>query len=346
VDWPWCVSSALHRFKPSAIVLVEGEIWPNLTHLAHQLGIPVLMVNGRLSDRGMERRLRLPALSAWPLGRMDYLGMQTQVDADRVLRLGGRPECVEVVGNAKFDQELGPLPAAEVAALRESLGLGWGTRLLLAGSTHRGEESEILDAFVALSKRDQRLRLALAPRETGRIQEVQALVRSRGLSCCFRTRPLPATTLGASTVRVIDTMGELGRLYAAASLAFVGGTLVQVGGHNLLQPVAQGVPVLFGPHTGNTRDVADMLLREGVGFRVEDQSSVVAHASALLEDPGALRSLRGRCLASVERGRGASACYADRILRSLERSRDLGRSPRTQARGPAANALRDDALAR
>ncbi|HEY3284964.1 MAG TPA: 3-deoxy-D-manno-octulosonic acid transferase [Armatimonadota bacterium] len=333
VDWGFCVEPSLSRSQPDVVVLVELEIWPNFIEAARRRGIPVMLISGRISDRGIRRAVRVRPWMEWALTLLSFLGMQTKADAERALRLGARPKYVHVLGNTKFDEESGPLPVEEVLALRESLGLTPEIDLLLAGSTRPGEEKALLEAYSLLRRRHSTVRLALAPRHLERTSEVQSLVESAGFRPVLRSKGAVEEPLGPDSVLVLDTMGELARLYAAATLSFVGGSLVPIGGHNLLQPVAQGVPVLFGPHTENSRDVTALLLQKGVGIRVKDAGEIAQVAGRLLSSPDELPALRGRCLETLEENRGASSRYAAEILRLMDDHRErTGRLSKASAR--------------
>ncbi len=321
VDWPFCVVPSLRRSRPDAIVLVEMEIWPNFIQAAKRRGVPVLLISGRVSDRGLRRALRFRPWLAWPLGMLDFVGMQSEVDAERAVLLGAPADRVRVLGNTKFDEEAGPLSAQDAEGLRRSLGLEPDAQLLLGGSTRPGEEAALLETHQRLRERHPRLRLALAPRHLQRVGEVLALAESAGYRVVRRSLGPPSAPPDAGTVLLLDTMGELAKLYAAATLAFVGGTFPPIGGHNLLQPIAQGIPVFFGPHTENSRDIAELLLQQGVGFRVRDAADLAVQADRLLASPATLEELRDRSLRTMAANRGASLRYAEEILRVLDRRR-------------------------
>lgn len=317
IDIPWSARMALSAVQPDAVVLLEAEIWPNFLFQAARRGIPVLVVNGRISDKGFHRSRLVRPLLRWALGNVSFLGMQTELDAERVTAMGADPRRVCVLGNTKFDQETTPLPAGEVRRLRDSLRISEQEAVLVAGSTRPGEEDVLLEAHSRLLSTFPNLRMILAPRHLERTEEVEALIRRFGFVPVRRTT-LPEGELPRNAVILLDTMGELGRIYAVASVTFVGGTLAPIGGHNILQPIAQGKPVLFGPHTHGIRDVAAAAAAAGVGFRVTGPDDLTAKAAELLGNPVLLSELRAKCLALMDANRGASARYAERILSALQ----------------------------
>jgi 3-deoxy-D-manno-octulosonic-acid transferase len=239
-------------------------------------------------------------------------GAQTAADAERLAAIGADPGRIVITGNLKFDQgtEDADMPSA---ARRAGLGLGPEERLWVAGSTHPGEETLLVRAYLRLRQRDPRLVLLLAPRHLDRLDKVEAMVREEGAEPVRRTAPIggrrsaSASPASGATPRVIllDTLGELASLYAEAEVAFVGGTLAPVGGHNLLEPAARGKPVVFGPHTHKCEEIARTLLAAGAGVRVDSTEALVDHVGRLLAD-GALRARMGRQgLEMVARNRGA-----------------------------------------
>jgi 3-deoxy-D-manno-octulosonic-acid transferase len=230
------------------------------------------------------------------LADVSVFAMQSTEDAQRIIALGAPPERVVVTGNLKSDL----LPeTADEAGWRERLRLGQHDRLWIAGSTHRGEEAMVLDAFVRAKARCPALALLLAPRHPERAGEVEDLIRSRGLTAVRRSR-LPRETSGAVTI--LDTVGELAQIYGLAEVVFVGGSLVPVGGHNVLEPAMRGKPVLFGPHTSNFREGADVLQRSGGGLVVKDGEELAREITRLLED----RDFAGRM------GQAAREAFAGR----------------------------------
>jgi 3-deoxy-D-manno-octulosonic-acid transferase len=305
----------LHRLKPDLLVIVETELWPNLLNEAHRSGTAVAVINARLAPERMTRYRRLAGLYRPLLTRLSRVGAQSDDDAARFLELGLPEAAVRVTGNVKYDL---PAPAVDEEALRREIGLEPGRPVLVAGSTGEGEEEQVLEAFAELRSAHPDLFLILAPRHPERADDVERLVRSRG----HRLRRLSGGPAGPgqADLLLVDALGRLGALYGLGSVAFVGGSLVPVGGHNVLEPAALGVPVLFGPHTHHFAEPAGALLRAGGGFRVRDAAALARESSVLLADDElrtrAARAARG----VVEENRGAMARSVDLVFEALEAS--------------------------
>jgi len=312
LDFPRVAERVLRLVEPRAFLCVETELWPNFLFALARRGIPAFLVNARLTERSARRyawarRLFQPALAG-----VFGFGAQTAADAERLAAIGADPGRIVITGNLKFDQgtEDADMPSA---TRRAGLGLGPEERLWVAGSTHPGEETLLVRAYLRLRQRDPRLVLLLAPRHLDRLDKVEAMVREEGAEPVRRTAPIggrrsaSAGPASSATPRVIllDTLGELASLYTEAEVAFVGGTLAPVGGHNLLEPAARGKPVVFGPHTHKCEEIARTLLAAGAGVRVDSTEALVAQVGRLLGD-GALRARMGRQgLEMVARNRGA-----------------------------------------
>jgi 3-deoxy-D-manno-octulosonic-acid transferase len=309
LDLPLFVRRALRAARPQALVTVETELWPALLLEANALRVPCLLVNGRLSDRSFPRyekvRRWLPAL----LDSFGAIQAQSTLDAERFLALGAPKHKVSVGGNLKFDLP-SPDPAdPDVRALRRARAGGW--RILVGGSTHPGEEEALLAGIRILESHGLRTGLVLAPRHLERLPEVGAAIHSAGRAArrwSELSEPLEASILEAFSegeVLLLDRYGLLSRLYGAAEAAFVGGSLVPVGGHNLLEPLNWGVPVLFGPFTQNARDVRDAVLRAGAGEEVRGAEELAAAVERYFGNPELTSSLRRGAEGLFERNRGA-----------------------------------------
>ena len=305
LDFGWAVRSALNKLSPRAVLLTETEIWPNFIRACGTRGIPVVLINGRISPRSFPRYRHVRNIFRHVLQGIRLFCMQTPEDAGRILDLGAPVERVHVVGNLKFDLAAGD-PAAggeDGSAIRKTLGLTAAQPVLVAGSTHRGEEQAVLEAFTAARRTLSNLTLLLAPRHPERLEEVEALLARAGLDWIRRSR-LPAE--GARAVILVDTMGELARLYAAGTIVFVGGSLVPIGGHNILEPASHARPVLFGPHMGNFAEMGRLFLEHGAGIQVRDASHLSTEVLRLLTDPEKARRLgeAGRAIVDTHRGAG------------------------------------------
>jgi 3-deoxy-D-manno-octulosonic-acid transferase len=308
-DTAGSVRRFLARIRPLAAIIMETELWPNLLHECGRRGVPVVFASARLAARSVPRYRRFGMLFSAGL-RNAWVAAQSSADADRFIALGADPARTRVVGNLKFDMRLGEAVAENGRELRRRY---LGARpVWTAGSTHEGEEDLLLDAHAVLARAVRGALLVLVPRHPQRFEGVAALLERRGL--VFDRRGRSETVRPEAQVLLIDTMGELTAFYAAADVAFVGGSLVPVGGHNLLEPAALGVPVITGPHTQNGPEIARLLIEAGGALEVADATALAAAAGRLLADP-ALRERMGESARSfVETHRGSLA----RLLALIE----------------------------
>jgi len=309
-ETPFAVNRFYRAVKPAFALIMETEIWPNLYRGCGRRGIPLILVSARISPKSVDKYRRLLPLFRETLSHGILIAAQSEADAERFLSLGASPDRTWVTGNIKFDFEIPESLPAEGRALRDAL---WpGRPAWIAASTHEGEESQVLDAHERVLERHPEAILVLVPRHPPRFAGVAALLEKRGIAHVTRTS---GETPGPGTrVFLLDTMGELPSFYAASDVAFVGGTLVPVGGHNLLEPAALGVPVVAGPHLFNTQEIADMFDSVGASTSVQDAKGLADAVAALLGDPerAAEQGARGRDI--VERNRGT----LDRLLVLLE----------------------------
>jgi 3-deoxy-D-manno-octulosonic-acid transferase len=308
-DTAGSVRRFLARIRPLAAIIMETELWPNLLHECGRRGVPVVFASARLAARSVPRYRRFGTLFSAGL-RNAWVAAQSSADADRFIALGADPARTRVVGNLKFDMRLGEAVAENGRELRRRY---LGARpVWTAGSTHEGEEELVLGAHAVLERAVRGALLVLVPRHPQRFAAVAALLERRGL--VFDRRGRSETVRPEAQVLLLDTMGELTAFYAASDVAFVGGSLVPVGGHNLLEPAALGVPVITGPHTENGPEIARLLIEAGGALKVADGVALAAAAGRLLADP-ALRERMGESARSfVEAHRGSLA----RLLALIE----------------------------
>jgi 3-deoxy-D-manno-octulosonic-acid transferase len=313
-------------FQPAALVLVEGDYWPLVLRAARRRGLPVAVVNGRMSERSF-RRMRwlqrcLPAALETLLGGVDGFGVQTAGDRDRLLALGVPAARITVTGNLKYDTPE-PALAAELAALVEARAAG--RPILVAGSTMEGEEEAVAEALERLGT--ERALLVLAPRHPERWDGVERALRARGLRVARRSAKSPAGE--APDVLLLDTLGELAAVYRLARAAFIGGTLVDTGGHNPLEPAVFGVPVYVGPSMHHFQEMADAFDQAQAWFRVHDAETLAAAWRRALDGDAeaARRGERGRALIADNRGATARtlALLMPLLAPALASSRDDGR---------------------
>ena len=313
-DLPGPVRRALDAVRPCFFIAIETELWPNFLRALARRRVPAMIANGRISDRSFRRYRWVRGLMRRVLADVSVFAMQTEEDARRIIALGAPPSRVVVTGNLKSDL-VPEATGGDAAAWRERLRLGAGARLWIAGSTHRGEEEVVLDAFLRARTRCPDLALLLAPRHPERAGEVEDLIRGRGLAAARRSR-LPGDGPPGAVV-ILDTVGELAALYALAEVVFVGGSLVPVGGHNVLEPAMRGKPVLVGPHTSNFREAAELLERSGGGLVVKDGPELERELTRLLEDRDLGRRMGEAARHAFTGRQGAVGATVDLVGRHL-----------------------------
>jgi 3-deoxy-D-manno-octulosonic-acid transferase len=329
IDFSWAVRRVFERVRPDLVILVELEIWPNFLGEAFRRRVPVVLANGRISEKSYRGYKLVRSWLFDPIGRLARFCVQTDVYADRFRRLGIPPELIEVTGSVKYDQL--SLKESDGPTVRREVGVGEGEVVLLGGSTHPGEERALLKAYAALRARVPGLRLILVPRHTERTRDVQREVGEAGAQVVLRTERLKSRStepLPAGAVLLVDTIGELGRLYGAADVVFVGGSLIPHGGQNILEPVAIGKPTVFGPSYENFKEPVDRLLAAGGARLVAGEPELERSLAELLADPTAAKAMGERGRQAILAARGAT----DRTIRVIggliaERSAS-GRWPR------------------
>jgi len=309
LDFGLAVNRFFRALRPDLFVLVESEFWPNLIQTAKRRAGAVLLINGRISDRSFRRYLWAKPFARRVLNCIDRFLVQTDLDRTRLLELGVEGQQVEVAGNLKSDVRLPVFTPDEQAELRRKIGLQADTRVIVAGSTHRGEEEVLLEAFCESRKRRKNIGLVIAPRHTHRTEEVQRLARDFGLEVMRKTEAAPEKTWD---VLVLDTMGELSSFYARGDLAFMGGSLVPRGGQNLLEPAFYGKPIAFGPGMHNFAFLAEEFLRHGAATLVFSRKELAEFF--LREDEQALEEMGKRARALLLSLQGAT----EKTLRVIE----------------------------
>ena len=300
-DLPGAMARFLDRVEPRVAIIMETEIWPNLLARCRVRGVPVVLANVRLSERSAAGYRRFRRLFAPALDGVAAIAVQSDEDARRIASIGARPDVINVTGSTKFDVPILASLREEAAALRRTWGLSRG--IWIAASTHEGEEDQVFDAFEQVLDRLPGSLLVLVPRHPERFKEAAALARRRGFSPVMRSRRT-ADCSGAQ-VFIGDTMGELPLFYAAADVAFVGGTLVERGGHNMLEPAALGLPVLFGPSVFNFAEISRRLVEAGGAETVSDSASLGRAVIGYLSDADLRHTTGGKGRAFVESNRGA-----------------------------------------
>lgn len=316
-DTPGAVRRFLDRIRPQVAVIVETELWPTLVHECARRAIPVVFASARLTARSVSRYRRFGGLFRETVAAAALIAAQTSEDAQRFIAVGADPARVRVVGNLKFDLRPGDALRLEGEALRRDVlrsRTAW-----VAASTHAGEEEQVLAAHAELRREMPELLLLLVPRHPQRFEAVAGLLSRLGVTFDRRSAGTPVRP--QAEVLLVDSVGELTAFYAAAQAAFVGGSLVPVGGHNLLEPVVLGVPVITGPYTGNAPDIARALIERGGAVEVRDPHALARELGRLLENPAdRIRAARS-AQEFVDAHRGAVERLVGLIDRSIEERR-------------------------
>ncbi|MBP8264809.1 lipid IV(A) 3-deoxy-D-manno-octulosonic acid transferase [Aeromonas salmonicida] len=312
LDYPWAVAAFLKCIKPRALWVMETELWPNWLAACEARHLPVTIINARLSERSCQRYARFQGAFDTLSRPLTHLLCQHQDDAERFARLGIGRERLAVTGSIKFDIQLGDEVQARGQALRQQL--GQSRPVWIAASTHQGEDEQVLAAFDLVLQRHPQALLILVPRHPERFDRVAELCAPYG--CVRRTGGAPIRE--TDKVYLGDTMGELPLMLAAADVAFVGGSLVKVGGHNLLEPAALGKPCLSGPAYFNFSDITRQLVAQGGAALVADAAALGEKVSELLADEGERRQMGEQAHAVVLRNQGALARTLSHCLASLE----------------------------
>ena len=281
VDIPWITAKVMKLVRPRALLLVETEFWPNLIKSAKKSGAIVGLVNGRISSKSFSRYSLFRPLSRTVLSQLDFFAVQTEKDLHRLNVLGAQINKMSIVGSLKFDQKL-LTPRLAKKLDRKSLGLTENDKVLVAGSTRPGEEELVLSVYGQLNEK-RPLILVLAPRHLDRIGEIELLLQQNSLSYVKKSQ-LKENRSANFKVLLLDTMGELAEIYSVADVAFVGGSLVPLGGHNPLEPAVYGVPVLFGPYMEHSQAAAELLIESGLGYKVRDENEFLQQAQLILSN--------------------------------------------------------------
>ena len=311
LDFWWSSRKIMNAVEPVLFILVETDIWPGLIALLRKKGVKTILVNGRISPRTERSYKRCRFLVKRVLSELEECLVQTEIDRQRIMKGELSSDKIKVTGNIKFDKTWGSMTHADRRRKRAFYGLK-DCPTWVAGSTHYPEEAGILKVFGDLLHAFPNLMLIIAPRDARRFDDIYELARGRGFEVIRRTE-LPAEKHGCNVI-ILNTLGELGEVYGLADVAFVGGSLVKKGGHNLLEPASFGIPVLFGPHTYNFATMAQLLIREGGGRMIADEHALLRSMANLLGDRGEREGMGERARGFVQRNQGA----LDRVIGILK----------------------------
>lgn len=316
-DTPGAVRRFVDRVRPRALVIMETELWPNMISLSKQRDVPIFLINARLSARSARGYERIASLVKPLLRSISWVAAQADEDAGRFLRIGARPESVSVTGSIKFDVEISGQIRSASSNLRRQLGTE--RPVWIAASTHEGEDRQILEAHQQIMARYADALLVIVPRHPERFDDVAELAQSMGLTVQRRSASGNEGGSDENSCQVYlgDTMGELLMLYGACDIAFVGGSLIERGGHNPLEPAAWGMPVLSGPHIFNFETIYSRL-DAGAGLYITPSSEELARSVLhLIADRAAAADAGGNALAVVNANRGALEKVVDGILQRI-----------------------------
>ena len=317
LDFYWVVSRVVERLGPDAFVVVEKEIWPNILRVFKKNKTPVLVINGVISDRSFKRYSFFEFFFRRIFGNISYFLSQTEQDRSRAVDLGVEPARCLVAGNIKFDITPAEWPAEERGAFISGLNIKDSDKIIVAGGTQASKEVIILDTFKRLKQEFPGLRLIIAPRHPERFKDVEKLISEKCLSVIRRSTVSSASNLQPPTsydVILLDTIGELCNIYSLATAAFVGGTLVDTGGHNLMEPAFYRKPVVYGPYLRGYLEMAEMLEKAGGGIRVNNGEGLFIKLRDLLNDKISRENTGMAAYGIVESNRGAT----EKCLKVLE----------------------------
>ena len=316
LDFSFTVRNAINRINPGLFIIAETEIWPNLITYLYKKDIPIVTVNGRISDASFKGYAAIKFLINPILNKVKLFCMQSESDAARLKQLGVANDKIKVTGNMKFDKSDYADFKKDYTDYRLKLGLGIGDKLLVAGSTHPGEEEIILAVYKRLLNQFSNLRLLIAPRHTQRSGEILKLVVRSGLNC-IEVSKIDLQVLAAKPVFILDTVGNLVNFYSAADIVFVGGSLIKKGGHNILEPASLGKPIIFGPHMFNFRDMVKMFLDNHAAIMVRTQEELESSVQELLRNCPKAGELIKNASQVIARNQGAT-------LRNVEAIKLIG----------------------
>lgn len=316
-DFLPAVRASLGSVNPRLIIIMETEIWPNFTHEAARRNIPLLLVNGRISDRSFKRYQTFDRFFKASLTRFSALCMQTESDSGRIIAIGAPKERTLTCGNLKYDIPWSQVTEEERNGLRRQYGIPDKRLVVVAASTHPGEEELLLPVWRQLAQQRNDLQLVLVPRHPERAADVAALLENNSLACRRRTTLTNGAMLAPGQVLLVDTVGEMMQLYALCDLAFVGGSMVPTGGHNLLEPASRGIPVIFGPHMANFREIGAMALQYGAGVQVSGADELATALRDFLKSPELRQVIGNNGLKMLRDNGGATGRIMEQLAQHL-----------------------------
>lgn len=322
-DLPVITNRIVRIIQPKAIILIETELWPNFLRIAYRNHIPVMMMNGRISDRSMRRYSLIKPVTEKMLYQIQQFCMQSTHDASYIIKMGANSERVSIIGNTKYDQTYAAVSEVEKEKLRKEFHFSGEGPIIVAGSTHNGEEEIVMRAFLKAKEKYPTVKLLLAVREITRAASVKFLIQQFGASVIRRSEmKTPMDDGQEHQVVILDTIGELGRLYSLADIVFVGGSFVRVGGHNILEPAAHGKPVFVGPFMFNFKEIFKLLAERGACIMCKTPADFEKQLLHILDDNVKMKQMGKIALSVVQENQGATGRNID-AFEQLLRKKDI-----------------------
>ena len=320
LDLPYLTDRILTIVKPRAIVLVETEIWPNFLRIAARKNIPVMMMNGRISRRRSSRYRMITFFTRRVLSTIYVFCMQSRIDAQYIIDIGADPNKVIVTGNTKYDQTYGIVTDEEKKRYLKELGFDENTYpIMIAGSTHKGENVSVYKAFCNIRNHFPGAKLIIAPRYIHQADLIYDEGVKHGVTMVKRSDMVAGKQIaGPYDGVLLDTIGELGRVYSLGDLIFVGGSLAHIGGHNILEPAAHGKPIVVGPNMFNFVEIFDLLSSRGACVMVRNEEEFIDTCLDILIHPEKAEEMKRHCLEIVEENQGATKKNLDELQRLLD----------------------------
>jgi len=326
IDHPWIVQRTIKKIRPSILLIAETELWPNLLRLCGNKRIPIILFNGRISQKSFPRYVFFKFFFRECLRYISLFLMQTEEDRTRIIEIGADPQKTRVVGNLKFDQTFPDFSGEAIDKMAKALGFHGKEEVFIAGSTHSGEEEIFISLLKELKKMNPHVVLILAPRHLERLDEVEKILKKESVSW-VRKSSLPSGAGGLdqkpSDVILLDTMGELMTVYGLGTLVFVGGSLIPIGGHNPLEPLFHKKCVLFGPHMFNFLEISQRLIEAGGAVQVSGKEELSSQLRRLLLDERARKELGERGYQFLKKHQGATERMFEEIRPYLSRMENV-----------------------
>ena len=316
LDFSFVVRRVVNLINPSLFIMMETEIWPNLILELSKRNIPIMLINGRISERSVKGYKKIKFFFKDILGKISVFCMRTQRDARNIESLGAPKERVKITGNMKFDVA----SDIKTAAVNTALGIDQHDKLIIAGSTHGGEEEIALDVYEELSQKCEHARLLIAPRHIDKAGAIKKIVEQRGFEGALLShiKGNPNKAIPKKSILILDTFGELGKLYSLATIVFMGGSLVRRGGHNIVEPAAFGKPIVFGPYMFNFRDMAKSFLENKAAVEVKDKKELLETLERLLKDESKRATLGRNAKGLIDKNKGATERNINELTEFIE----------------------------